>query len=110
MSDEETEPTPQPSPNRLKYGDLPREEVMAMANRSLKPNTEVYFKFTCESCGERCVFAEPNVLYETGECGKCGKITNVTEAGFMLVITMNPPKKSAIPFAPAKKGGPDGPH
>lgn len=80
--------TPQPSANRLKHGDLSREEVMAMANRVIKPNTEVYFKFTCEHCGDRCVFAEPNVLYETGECGKCGKITNIVEAGFMLVITM----------------------
>src|SRR5947208_1909086 len=37
-------------------GDLPRAEIVALAQRTVdrNPGAEVHFKFTCEACGERC--------------------------------------------------------
>lgn len=73
--------------------DLPREEIIAMADNIVKRDpfhTSVYFKFTCEHCGERCTFVEPNVLYEKGECQNCGGVTVILKAGYMLVITREP--------------------
>ena len=51
---------------------------------------DVYFRFTCEYCGERCTFDKKNTLYEEGECAGCGKITKVLFAGFSLHIHVNP--------------------
>lgn len=45
---------------------------------------DTWFKFTCEHCGERCTFQEPNKLYEYGECHECGKSTKVEVGGFSL--------------------------
>ena len=70
--------------------DMPREELMALASETLKryrgQGATVYFKFTCEHCGERCTFQQPNALYETGECHKCGASTEITHGGFMLIL------------------------
>ena len=70
----------------MKPRDLPREELMAHAQATLEkcPGSKVYFKFTCEDCGERVMFKEPNILYENGECNKCGHVTEVSAGGYML--------------------------
>jgi hypothetical protein len=72
--------------------DLPRDELMALAEVTLKelnnPNAQVHFKFTCANCGERCIFDKPNTLYETGECCECGHTTTVNEGGFMLDVKL----------------------
>ena len=70
--------------------DLPREQLAALAERVLSSNgrSKVYFKFTCRRCGARCTFAEPNTLFETGECNVCGAISPVDEGGFMMVLEM----------------------
>lgn len=68
-------------------GDLPREELISAANKVLEESTvpvDLCFKFTCEHCGERCTFQEPNMLYEKGECHKCGKETTVKFGGYSL--------------------------
>lgn len=68
-------------------GDLPRDELMKRAQIVVDESngkTDVMFKFTCEHCGERCMFQKPNVLYENGECHKCGKSTKVEFGGFSL--------------------------
>ena len=73
------------------HQDRPRDEIMAMAERLLERsshNARVHFKYTCQHCHERCSFSEPNILYESGECHKCGKVTDIQEAGFMLVLNM----------------------
>ena len=59
---------------------------MAHANASLArcPGAKVFFKFTCENCGERVTFSEPNILYESGECCKCGHITEVKAGGYLF--------------------------
>jgi hypothetical protein len=72
--------------------DLPREELMAAADEALATATErsarVYFKFTCERCGARCMLSEPNVLYENGECCECGHVTKIERGGFTLEMTL----------------------
>jgi len=66
--------------------DLPRAELEKLARETLAqyPHAEVFFKFTCVHCGQRCQFTEPNKLYERGECNVCGKETEVKQGGFML--------------------------
>ena len=70
--------------------DLPKEELLAHADRMLKqhPGANVFFKFTCENCGERVTFCEPNVLYESGECCKCGHITEIERGGYLLDLKL----------------------
>lgn len=69
-------------------GDLPRDELMKTAAKATTtgpwPGADVLFKFTCEHCGERCTFTEPNMLYEFGECHKCGQSTKVDVGGFTI--------------------------
>jgi len=67
-------------------GDLPRAEIMALAQRTIdrNPGAEVHFKFTCEACGERCTLSEPNMLRERGEWFACGHETTIGRAGFLL--------------------------
>lgn len=73
------------------YKELPRGELMEHANRTLiefGDLAEVFFKYTCEGCGERCMLSEPNILYEKGECHKCGHVTPITKGGYTLVMKM----------------------
>jgi len=72
--------------------DYPRAEIMKMADAAIAKHggpehARVYFKFTCEACGARCTFAEPNQLYELGECDRCQHMTPVAVAGFSLLVT-----------------------
>lgn len=85
-------------------GDLPRDELCARAQQVLDEaeldphsmwhgyNVEVLFKFTCQHCGERCTLAEPNRLYENGECFACGQTTKIDFGGYTLKGTIKPPK------------------
>jgi hypothetical protein len=72
--------------------DLPREELMQLAAETLSrliaqhQAAEVFFKFTCAHCGERCMLSEPNRLYETGICCVCGNETTIDKGGFTLHI------------------------
>ena len=89
-------PTLEQALPKIHIRDLPRDEVIAMANNAIangKGRTKVYFKFTCQHCGQRCTFADADVCHAEGECFKCGKMTEVKEAGFMLVLTMPPTKR-----------------
>lgn len=68
-------------------GDLPREELVKAAQKvkeeSLVP-VQVFFKFSCEHCGHRCMFQEPDKLFEKGECSECGQETVITHGGYAL--------------------------
>lgn len=78
------------------YGDRPRAEAIKMAELALKNGgnrTIVYFKFTCAHCEARNTFADPNTLYESGECSECGETTLIEKAGFMLILVMDPDHK-----------------
>lgn len=72
--------------------DYPRAEIMRMADAAIARHggpecVRVYFKFTCEACGARCTFEEPNQLFEEGECDRCQHMTPVLVAGFSLLMT-----------------------
>ena len=70
-------------------GDLPRDEIMRLANDALakaQGRAKIHFKFTCDHCGARVFFDEPNTLYESGECAVCGKTTKIEQAGFALEL------------------------
>jgi PHP family Zn ribbon phosphoesterase len=70
--------------------DLPRKELIRRAESLMwkaaeqGAEIEIYFKFTCEACGERCTLNDVNTLYEKGECAKCGHITTIEKGGFMV--------------------------
>lgn len=75
------------------YHDLPRaellkraEEVMAEYPPESKP--EIYFKFTCCHCGQRCMLEDKNTLHAYGECFNCGGSTKITKGGFLLQFTL----------------------
>ena len=70
-------------------GDMTRIELAAMAEKAIadfggSDHAEVFFEFTCQWCGARCTFNEPNKLWENGECAECGKTTHVKVGGFSL--------------------------
>ena len=72
--------------------DYPREQIMQMASDAIATHggparARVYFKFTCEACGARCTFNEPNALYESGECCDCGHMTTIAAAGYSLLLS-----------------------
>lgn len=76
--------------------DYPRDEIMAMAQAATAgKKAAIYFKYTCAYCGQRCTFAEPNLLYATGECFRCGKVTTIEKAGFMLVVDIEQSSSTA---------------
>lgn len=71
--------------------DLPRDQLILEAEKVVQEFTKnsitatVYFKFTCQKCNNRCMLAEPNVLYTHGECN-CGTITEIKQGGFLLCL------------------------
>jgi hypothetical protein len=72
------------SEHHPRAGDVSREELMKQADEARQRGWDVYFKFSCAYCHERCQFQEPNKLYESGECSGCGKSTAVDVGGFLL--------------------------
>jgi len=67
------------------YGDLTINELLERARMWIEAGWTVYFKFTCEKCGSRRTFTEPNTIYEYGKCEECGHITRIKKGGFMVV-------------------------
>lgn len=72
-------------------GDLSPKQIKELAERAIldmggPSQCEVHFKFTCQWCGTRCTFIEPNVIFESGECLKCQKTTLITLVGFSVHI------------------------
>lgn len=73
--------------------DLPVAELARMADETIaryggKDRARVFFKFACPACPEHCVFREPNVYYESGECDACGHVSPFTAGGFRLEIAV----------------------
>jgi hypothetical protein len=80
------------TPTINKHNDLPREELLARAQKAMDEcaaaNPEVHFKFTCQHCGERCTLCDANKLWKYGECHVCGKETKIDKGGFMLQMNL----------------------
>ena len=82
----------------MRPGDLPREELIELARKTIEEyrargaEADVHFKWSCP-CGERCMFEEPNTLFERGTCHACGGDHPVTHGGFMLAVKVPQPKE-----------------
>jgi len=77
--------------------DLPKTELLQKAQEVLdryQGHARVFFKFTCEKCKERCIFDEPNILYEIGICSECGHETRVLDGGMMVEIRLEAKKET----------------
>jgi DNA-directed RNA polymerase subunit RPC12/RpoP len=72
---------------------LKRDELLRHAQEVCNhlPGARVFFKYTCDRCGERVTFTEPNYLFEEGECHACGHRQPVTEGGYALDMTLSGP-------------------
>lgn len=85
---------------------LPRDELLAHAQEAMDKfpgRATVFFKFTCEKCGTRVTFSEPNTLFEKGECCDCGHSQDVTEGGYILHIESPPEvQKYQLEFDPER--------
>lgn len=53
------------------------QKVIRNAEALLARGVEVYFKYTCAKCGERCAFEEMAHLYKEGKCDACGHVTDL---------------------------------
>lgn len=71
--------------------DLPVQELLDSASEVRqrgKGHVDVHFKYTCENCGTRQTLAEPNTLFEYGECEECGHHTRITKGGYTVILKM----------------------
>lgn len=65
--------------------------VAEEADRLIKAGATVFFKWTCDACGQRVMFGKKNTLYMRGEHSDCpvqpGFTTDLVERGcnFMLI-------------------------
>ena len=65
------------------------DEIVEMAAPLVESGAEVHFKWTCENCGERPLFQEPNTIYHAGECCECGHVTDpIRSYGLMVAFTI----------------------
>ena len=72
--------------------DVPWDALCARAEEWSAKGAYVFIKWTCVVCGSRQTFAEPNHIYDEGECEDCGAVTDLrkTGGGFALVMTNDP--------------------
>lgn len=67
--------------------DLPFDEAAEAADKIVQSGGTVYQKFTCSCCGTRQTIETPNKFYRTGQCEECNTVTDLTECGFMALLT-----------------------
>jgi len=72
----------------VKYHDLPINELVRKAEELVEMGILVFFKWTCEKCGSRQTFPEPNTLYKNGKCEECKHITVIEKGGFLTIMRM----------------------
>lgn len=76
---------------RVEYQDFSREELMAAAQHILDESggrINVHFKATCPQCGERPMFEEPNMIYESMVCSECGHEFPFVKGNYMLEMRL----------------------
>jgi uncharacterized protein (DUF983 family) len=75
-----------------KYEDYPKEELVVGAAKVRADHlangidAHVYFKATCPKCGERCMFSEPDMTFDSMECFKCGTVFPFTKGNYMVAF------------------------
>lgn len=78
------------TPQQARPKNYPINELLAKAAEAVVAcggKADVYFCLTCDGCGKRMYFDEPNKVFETGIC-ECGHETVFTEGGFMLEVKL----------------------
>ncbi len=73
------------------YSNGPLQDLISTANDNILQAEEqgfearIYFKWTCEACGERVTADEPNIIYSSASHTDCevtpGHVTNTEEIG-----------------------------
>lgn len=70
--------------------DVTRKEIIALMNRLIKEGHDVFVKWTCPKCGDRCISTEKNTfnmggyVHETRDNGEpCGELYNGDAWGCM---------------------------
>lgn len=78
-------------PTTPPWADAYVREVVAKAEAAIAKGWTVYFKVTCNRCGKRPLFQEPNTVYEFMECCACGASTPTVEGrlGFLTMMQSN---------------------
>jgi len=71
-------------------GDLTREAIRAMANDVIAHGMDVWFKFTCPSCGFRCTAETKNMLCDTYECFECKETCTPQYFGLLVAVLLRP--------------------
>src|SRR5258705_13884031 len=61
--------------------DHPFYEVANLATKHILAGHSIHQKFTCRRCGSRQTVAEPNKIFEKGECEECGCVTDLVVNG-----------------------------
>lgn len=63
-------------------------DVVRKANALIREGGTVYFKWTCQACGQRATCVEPNALHTSYLHEDCGAETKTIngDLGFLLVI------------------------
>jgi len=71
-------------------GDLTRETILAMANDVMARGMDVWFKFTCPSCGFRCTAETKNTLLDNYECFECKETCAPQYFGLLVAMFLRP--------------------
>lgn len=65
--------------------DKPIDQILQIMDEQVRVGNTVYFKYTCEGCGERVVSDQPNSYHLEGYTCSCGHLTKPTVGGILWV-------------------------
>ena len=71
-------------------GDLTRKAILAMAHDVIAKGMDVWFKFTCPTCGFRCTADTKNTLLKSYECCNCQETCTPELFGLLVAVVLNP--------------------
>jgi len=77
-------------------GDLTRDEILKMATDLINKGIDVWFKFTCPTCGFRCTASTKNTLSPEYECFECKTIHEPQRFGLLIAIEMGSTKQPPL--------------
>jgi len=79
------------------WRDYPKEQIIMGAARALAewrskgfPDAHVYFKATCPRCRTRCMFQEPDEMFDFMECSECAATFPFIKGNDMLATSALP--------------------